>query len=529
MRTSDLSPIDFDRDRSWLITCGFLFLLLVWLNPVGFMGGWWDDYRYLDAARCWAATGPCLPQDHWQGRWPIVAPIGAAIAILGESRASIAIPSVLYSAGSIFCIAWLGNRAFGRPVGYVASIFMLLTPDFTLRILQPNIDQPELFFLLTTAVLTYAFIDRRDWRLSMAAGVAFGLAFQARETAITAAPILAYIALKHSRGDWRPIAAAAIGAVAPLLIEFLIYIIAAGDPFWRRGLSVAHTNVYSPELYAPIDEDEPPFFNKHYIANWNHRPGFAVHWMVDGPLNLALSISAGVTLLMTPLLTLTAGRWIDVEDRKAIWKLLAVAAYWIAVLTYAFAVHPKPRMMYFAIAIANIGMALLVVRLWQKDRKPLVMAIGFMATSLALLAIAGHQRVRDSEPVVAGWIADAPGQIEADLNTRKHLALVPLARELPDVFADKPLLLIKLDMNCSDWATQHLPGKLEGPIERSPLGPFEPLIRDSAGSFCLFRYREPVQGQEILDAKEAFRAKATMETIVAGAKKGTADARQQMN
>src|SRR5688572_1435476 len=74
-----------------------LFAAFVALNPVGFIGGDADDLQYLEAARCWLKNGACLPLNHWQGRWPIVAPLTAAISLLGEARWTIALPPLLAS------------------------------------------------------------------------------------------------------------------------------------------------------------------------------------------------------------------------------------------------------------------------------------------------------------------------------------------------------------------------------------------------------------------------------------------------
>ena len=78
-----------ERGWPWLVALVISLALILIINPVGFLGGGLDDWHYLNAARCWAAHGPCLPQDHWQGRWPVVAPIGASIFLLGENRFSV--------------------------------------------------------------------------------------------------------------------------------------------------------------------------------------------------------------------------------------------------------------------------------------------------------------------------------------------------------------------------------------------------------------------------------------------------------
>ncbi|MBY0519792.1 MAG: hypothetical protein K2P79_05130 [Sphingomonas sp.] len=50
------------------------------VNPIGYTGGGGGDWHYLEAARCAAAHGPCLPQSHWWARFSLVLPMAAAIA-----------------------------------------------------------------------------------------------------------------------------------------------------------------------------------------------------------------------------------------------------------------------------------------------------------------------------------------------------------------------------------------------------------------------------------------------------------------
>ena len=76
-------------DRQWcaLICATFIALLLV--NPIGYIGGGWDDWQYLDASRCWAQQGSCLPRAHWESRWSVFVPIAAIVSLLGKSRMAV--------------------------------------------------------------------------------------------------------------------------------------------------------------------------------------------------------------------------------------------------------------------------------------------------------------------------------------------------------------------------------------------------------------------------------------------------------
>ena len=61
-----------------------LLFALVLPNPVGYVGGGGDDWYYVQAARCVAAHGWCVPDTHWAARWPLVAPMGLALRLFGD-------------------------------------------------------------------------------------------------------------------------------------------------------------------------------------------------------------------------------------------------------------------------------------------------------------------------------------------------------------------------------------------------------------------------------------------------------------
>jgi hypothetical protein len=206
---------------SWLAALAATLALILLLNPVGFVGGGWDDWQYLNAARCWAKHGPCLPHDHWQGRWPVIAPIAAMISLFGESRLTIGLPSLAYALGCLFLMARLGNRLAGSPAGYAAALLLLVIPIFGAELLGPNAEFPELLFLLSAANFILAFAKRNSPWLAFAAGVSWSLAFQVRETAIAALPLLAVAAWMCARRDPRALLAAMIGATLPFLAELL--------------------------------------------------------------------------------------------------------------------------------------------------------------------------------------------------------------------------------------------------------------------------------------------------------------------
>lgn len=104
------------------------------VNPIGFMGDGWDDWQYLEAARCWRAHGPCLPHDHWQGSWPVIAPLAAITLLFGKSRLTVGIAPLTASIICLVLIAKVGNHLAGRPAGFVAALLFQTAPALSIQL-----------------------------------------------------------------------------------------------------------------------------------------------------------------------------------------------------------------------------------------------------------------------------------------------------------------------------------------------------------------------------------------------------------
>jgi hypothetical protein len=489
------------RDLTWLAAViGALAVVLI-VNPVGFVGGGWDDWQYLNAARCWAEQGPCLPRDHWQGRWPIIAPLAAAISVAGESRLTVGLPSLLYSLGCLVLVAWLGNRLAGRPVGYIAALLLLVAPAFAVELVDPTVEAAELFFLLAAACCAARFTETRAPWIAFSAGLCLSLAFQVRETAAAAAPLALLGAWLLARDDRRSWLAALAGALVPLAAELLVYWLATGDPLWRRSLSVAHTQIASSELRTAIDRSEAPFFNPDYIAGWRHAPGLRVHWLVDGLLNLIVNTKAGVTMAASGLLFALYRRSLDPRRRRLVAWALAIAFYWACFLIYVLAIDPKPRMMMVPIALTALALAVVLSdRMAARPAMP-AWAVLSVAVTVGMAVTVTHPQVRTSEAAVERWVARYPGQIETNETARRHLALVASARDLASLGSGRPLLLLRLSTRCSVWADKTMKRALVA-VGRAPMSLIDPPGTERINNFCLFRYARTTRPEAIRQAAE---------------------------
>ena len=468
------------RNGIWIAALAAALALVLAVNPVGYLGGGLDDFRYLEAARCWVANGPCLPDNHWSGRWPVVGALAASISILGETRFAVGLPFLLYAAGCLALLAATGNRLFGASVGYAAALLLLLgVPVFAVELLDPNSGSAELFFLLLSAFFLAFFAQRRRLWPAFAAGLAWAMACQVRETALIGVVPLAVLLWR----DRTALAIATAGAALPFLAELLVYWAQTGDPLFRRRLSVAHVQISSSELLGPVDRSRPPFFNPAYIANWRHEPGLNLHWTVDGLVNLFANLKAGVLLGMTLLFAALFAGKLPLRDRRSAHRLLALSLLWAAALIYGLAIDPKPRMMLVPLTACALGLALILSRIEARGSRLLAWVAATAVVAPAAGVIATHEQIYKSEPVIAAWAARHPGAIMVDPTAQAHLALLPVARNFAGLASERPYLLMRFDDGCKAARPTPSAANYE-PVDQVSLDPFG---RAGRSAFCLLR------------------------------------------
>jgi hypothetical protein len=483
--------------RIWWIALIAAFGLMMLINPSGFIGGGQDDWHYLQAARCLREHGLCLPHDHWEARWPVVAPIAFFTHLLGESRFSVSIAPATASFCALILLALIGNRLFRRPVGWIAALLLLLTPAFAVQLSQPSVEATELCFIFAGFLALLKWQERSDLLWAFASGLLFSLAIQVRETAFVAAPFaFAYLCVGKPKPKLLDLLPASVGFALPFLAEFAWFALSVGDPFYRLELSIRHTQIWSSELLGPIDKTHSPFFNKSYIANWRMEPGIHVYWAIDGLLNLFVNGLAGLSLPFVTM-TLLFGRTkigLDVW-RKGLTLVLTAIAY-MACLIYPFAVDPKARMMLVALSMTNLALALVFLRLREIGHALVAYALLFAAAILGIILQYGHQRSSLIEMAASRWISLYPCQIEIESSTRKYLALVPSARPLPNLDAEKPLLLFASAKSCRNWV------KASG-LSRSDItivGTAKNTRIDLpgvGGELCLLHYERSIPGEKM--------------------------------
>jgi len=464
---------------------------IIWLNPVGFVGGGADDTEYLKAVRCWVAAGePCLAPTHWATRWPIIAPIALATGLLGESRATIALAPFAYACTSLALMVMIGNRLFGRPSGYIAAAALVLTPAFAMQTLEPAADGVELAWLLASFAAALLAFDRRSWRWALTAGIALGIAAETRDTSLAMFPVAAAAIFFVPRDRRHPMLWMIPGMLIPILVEGLTYWIVAGDPLWRFRLSLGHVQIPSAELPEGFDTSQSPLFNPHYIAGWKREAAVSLFWPIDPWLNLLVGFRLGVNLVAAILLALLfTGRFLEPRSRRLLGYLIGGALIYSCVLIYGLAIDPKSRMFFILAASSSMAIGAIVTRAWRGDGRLGVVTVAAVMIPLASLTVAVQGHTRSSERAAASWIEQYPGQIEVDPASRKYLMLVKGLDRLPDRGSGKPLLLATAPHYCSEYVRSdpRQPAKATI-VAKQQMGGIKTVNPGMISEMCLVRY-----------------------------------------
>jgi 4-amino-4-deoxy-L-arabinose transferase-like glycosyltransferase len=417
------------RPPAWALPL-VLLLALTLTFPRGYAGGGGDDWYYLEAARCAARHGICLPETHWAARFPLVLPMGASFALFGESGWTAGLVPLLYTIAALLLFTANVERRFGAPAATVAGAALALTPLFPLNALQPLVDQPEFAWTMAALLAIQAALERSDWRWAAAGGAMLAVAVMTRMSSLALLPVLGLGWLMLAPHQRRLALPFALAGTAVLGLEALAYAAVAGDPLFSWKLALHHGRIPSAELPSWVDTSRSPILNLDFIRNWRRAMGIHVHWTVDPLLNLLADTLCGLTLCGALALAIARfGAW-----RRDPWLpgIAAAALLHFVLLTYVLAVDPKPRMFLFEFAAAAATLGVLGVCAWRDGGRLIVAALFALLAGRALLVSYDRPDLASARETAAAWIAAAPpGSLATDEWTRRTFALVPGAATLP--------------------------------------------------------------------------------------------------
>ena len=470
----------------------FLLAAFVAINPVGFIGGDADDLQYLNAARCWVDHGPCLPLDHWQGRWPIIAPLALAISWLGEARWTAALPTLIASLACLTLLYHLGQRLFDRSAAVIATSLLAIAPVFVLQSLDPNVDSIELAFVLGGFAAMLRSRGGHSLLWPALCGLSFGLALQSRETALAIAPIaiVAFTFVHPPRQGLKPWLIGAAAVALPFAVEAVVFAVQTGDPLWRRRLSIGHAQLATTELQGRSHVSGSPFFNRELIENWRHEPGLSLHWMVNGLLNLIINPRTAGLFLLLPFLWMMGRAYLTEQERRIVRFLALGAIIHAAIIIYLFAIDPKPRMMLPALTAAALALGPLFAALL---RERVVLAWGLLIglSSISAANILSGYRSDRADRIAASWIQQDGHRIETARQTYRRLIFQPGVGSLAPLTSNRPWLMVQVNNSCGGWLDDLGIDRRWLPIERSAsLGSYPASFVERQAHLCLFRYTD---------------------------------------
>ena len=428
-----------------------LLFALVLPNPVGYVGGGGDDWYYVQAARCVAAHGWCVPDTHWAARWPLVAPMGLALRLFGDGVLQSMLVPLLYSLFAVLVFVRLVEDAWGRAVAVLAGVVFVATASFAKGLLQPNVETVELAWLLAAFWSGSYAVRNRNARAALVAGLLLGIAVQARMTSLAWVPILV-VGLPLLSPDRRRLAIISlVGLAVPIGAEMALNGYLTGDPLLSQHLSAAHTRILSSELPASVDLSKSPLFNSEFIGGWAPAMGIHAHWTIQGVVNLLANPQMGPVLLAAILLL-----WLrrGTLQRQAPEVLLASGAVlYTGALIYALAIDPKARMFLPVAAIAAALVGRLTIDAWSAKER--VLSVGLIASLVVVGAVETAKRfdMGKSAPLAGRWAGEHPGQVAVEDATRRFLTFDATVRALPiSPSLAQPRLIVLVADECAKAA-----------------------------------------------------------------------------
>ena len=420
MRMSDIRSERVRTLMPYAVAIAFA-AVIASINPIGYIGGGSDDWQYLEAARCFAREGFCVPDSHWAARLPIVVPTAAVLATIGESRANIMLLAFAYGLTATVLFVAVVRRAAGTSAATLAGAALVTTPIFGGELTTLNIGTVESFWAVSAAFAFSRALDARHRGWAAFAGAALAFALLSRATSFALLPIGAVAAVCFLKRDDRAlIFSALLGLAAVLLLEAGIYAALTGHPLHSWSLALGANRLPSSETTVISGS---PLFNSSVIAGWKRSMGIHVHWTIDGALNILADPVIAPTLWAALALLFLARR----SQIRFPLLLLAAACAYFGALTYGLGIDPKPRMFVPVAAAAATIFGICGARLWSEGGRLLILLILAILTLNASAIAYNKIDLRRLERAAERWVAP---NMAIDETARRVLTLVPAVRRL---------------------------------------------------------------------------------------------------
>ncbi|MFT3965179.1 MAG: glycosyltransferase family 39 protein [Sphingobium sp.] len=464
-----------DRSMGGALVHVALLLLLglafIFINPRGFIGGVYDDGRYLAAATRWAMEGPVLGRDHWSLRWPLVLPSAAIVRWAGLDFRALLIPGILSYLG-LALVNYFGLRSVvSARAGFLGALGILATPGIAYWscALYPDLMEAAFwsaaFWSLWHGTHAPAGAGRTRWMV--AAGLLAGLSFCVRETSAGLAVGLVLAMIFLPRIPLRLWIVAGLGAALLPVAEYATLWAASGDPLYRLHVDLNHIAIASEDMRGGVATGQLAVFNTGIMERWAGAGPVHVHWALDTWINFFLNFYYGQNYVAAALL----GWWYrrgrrSVSPPGALVRGLVPAMLAIGFANaiwnlYVLALNPNDRMFIPATVMMAMVAGVLADRLWPMRRVrvfvPVLMGVKILSTLVVADTLPNYRAGAD----VTRRLAPASGPVHVSWRTHSNLALADPAFRRRLALAEAPVggsLIVYAGLR-APWTENLSPGR----------------------------------------------------------------------
>ena len=214
---------------------GAVLLLAVIVRMAGFVGYQGRDDRNYIAYAEYVASGKGLEsleiRNQWVGRVGFWMPVAATIKTLGSTQAAYAAHPMLVSLAGILLTFALASVTVGARAGALAALLLAVFPLDVLYATRPYPDVP--LGVAMVAAFWLALRSREKPASGVLAGLALGLAYLYKETALFAVVPIALALRFWQPRSWRALALIAVTFGVVVGAELAFWASVKGDPLYR--------------------------------------------------------------------------------------------------------------------------------------------------------------------------------------------------------------------------------------------------------------------------------------------------------
>jgi len=413
-------------------------MAVVLVNPRGFVGGGWDEGRYVETIVAWSQHGPLVGQHHWALRWPLVLGEAAAVKLFGLSRLTLMVPPVIaYCMAGLLLFAF-ANRTAGPRAAVVAAVALLTVPEIGYWATLVYADTLEMLFWGLSLAAFWIGTEpgqRKSTLWLIGAGFGAALAWSVRETSIGLLIAYGVGFLRAYRMPRLRYMVMAVGFLPVILTEYAIYGVVTGDWLYRVHVDMNHAALGTPDLIGGATRGESLILNTEVMHRWVGYGPVRLHWALDPYINLFASPYYGLVFDILAVAWI-AWRWgggdgrrssMSMPTRALLPALATLAACNFLSNLYLINVNPGPRMFLPAIMAGCLAIGLIYAdgaSRWLRRMIVALLAIKFLATLVIADVAPDFRRL----PAIAAQVtAPVDGPIHVNPLTRSHLELADSA------------------------------------------------------------------------------------------------------